>query len=68
MLGAFESSKIIQIPREKNSHADALASLDLASGFVTKNAISFAYLDEPSIESAKPKETVKNMEESSRED
>ena len=30
--------------------------------------IPFAYLDEPSIESVKPKKTVKNIEESKEED
>ena len=41
-----------------NSHPDALANMDSAYGTIMKRVISFAYLEESSIEVPKLKEVV----------
>ena len=54
-LANFESFEIVQIPREENGHADALANLGSASRIIKKKVIPFVYLDESSIETLKLK-------------
>ena len=57
LIANFESFDIVHVPKEKNIHVDALASLGSASGTVT-------YLEESIIEASKLKEML-NVEEPS---
>lgn len=64
LIANFKAFKIVQVPREENIHADALANLGSASRTIMKRAISFAYLDKLSIETLKLIEVI-NVEEPS---
>ena len=44
---------MVQVSREDNSHANALANLGLTYGMVIKRVIPFTYQDEPNIEAPK---------------
>lgn len=59
LIANFEAFEIVQVPREENNHADALANLGLASRTVIKRVNRFAYLDEPSLEASKLKKSDK---------
>ena len=43
LMASFESFEIAQVPRENNSHADALANLGSASRAIMKRVIPFAF-------------------------
>ncbi|CAL2270494.1 unnamed protein product [Prunus armeniaca] len=58
LLKAFPTFTIQQVPRAKNAHADALASLGSALDTQFKRSIPVEHLDRPSIEEIKPIDTM----------
>ena len=58
LITNFEFFEIVQVPREENSHANALANLGLASGTIMKRVIPFAFLEKSSTKAPKLKEVV----------
>ncbi|KAI5333079.1 hypothetical protein L3X38_023209 [Prunus dulcis] len=68
LLKAFPTFTIQQVPRAKNTHVDALASLGSALDTQFRRSISVEHLDRPSIEEIEPIDTMQIDEDLSWQD
>ncbi|CAL2229534.1 unnamed protein product [Prunus armeniaca] len=68
LLKEFPTFTIQQIPRAKNTHADALASLGLALYTQFKRSVLIEHLDQPSIEEIEQVDSMRIDEDPSWQD
>ncbi|CAL8087614.1 unnamed protein product [Prunus armeniaca] len=68
LLKEFPTFTIQQIPRAKNTHADALASLGLALDTQFKCSVLIEHLDQPSIEEIEQVDSMRIDEDHSWQD